>query len=651
MAEIKTPHKLNGPQNNLVGDNKMFVTFYSYKGGVGRSMALANIACLLVEDVDHPQRVLIWDFDLEAPGMLTLFPPRNPQKYGFVDMAYEYIETGEVPDVRNYIYTSAVTNVDVLPAGTVDESYCNKLQHINWAGYFTSDTKNSGPFFGPLVEMIKKQDYDYVLIDSRTGLNDQAGICTELLPDLLVILFRLTDQNFDGLEHVVPAIRHQLKMREKDDTIILPIASAVPSNTSSMMRKKRDKAKKVFDKKDINYIRFDPDLTCEEYLFCLKDKSKDIWPCAPIVEDYEYICSAIRKNNESDTRTAVGALKKQISNRDSASAKQILIPLIKKKSQLKQLWDILNQLSEEEPSRKQELNQVVDSILDKDKCNSYAYEWKAKYYFENADSPKSKILEQAMDSIRRALDYSPDKDKVSIYRFIRKIASCTGDLEEAVAASRQALKLLPDNAQILLDTAMLQMRRGANYFASAIDLLEEMPDEIGQAKFIPMVYLQAVMGQHDKADALFNTLKNHLERQDLIDLFEAHLCIIKGDISSGQHIAEKSISSNKLCESDCVNWAEFFLCAENFDRSLEIAKSCIESIDDSVSNIDEMSYLVEYIAGKETQAEKVLNAWKYQPWNFRELIIFRERMIQENKEKYLQQLHIIEDLIRQSELI
>src|SRR4051794_13247188 len=40
-------------------------TFYSYKGGVGRSMALANVAVLLARS---GKKVLVVDWDLEAPG-------------------------------------------------------------------------------------------------------------------------------------------------------------------------------------------------------------------------------------------------------------------------------------------------------------------------------------------------------------------------------------------------------------------------------------------------------------------------------------------------------------------------------------------------------------------------------------------------------
>ncbi len=47
------------------------VTFYSYKGGVGRTMALANVAALLAQD---GRRVLVVDFDLEAPGVPSYGP-------------------------------------------------------------------------------------------------------------------------------------------------------------------------------------------------------------------------------------------------------------------------------------------------------------------------------------------------------------------------------------------------------------------------------------------------------------------------------------------------------------------------------------------------------------------------------------------------
>jgi MinD-like ATPase involved in chromosome partitioning or flagellar assembly len=48
----------------------MICTFYSYKGGVGRSMALAKSADILAR---AGMRVLMVDFDLEAPGLEQYF--------------------------------------------------------------------------------------------------------------------------------------------------------------------------------------------------------------------------------------------------------------------------------------------------------------------------------------------------------------------------------------------------------------------------------------------------------------------------------------------------------------------------------------------------------------------------------------------------
>ena len=58
-------------------------TFYSYKGGVGRSMALANVAALMVK---AGQKVLIVDWDPEAPGLEAFFmkPPAILEEKGII---------------------------------------------------------------------------------------------------------------------------------------------------------------------------------------------------------------------------------------------------------------------------------------------------------------------------------------------------------------------------------------------------------------------------------------------------------------------------------------------------------------------------------------------------------------------------------------
>ena len=48
------------------------VTFFSFKGGTGRTMALANVAWILAS---QGKRVLVVDWDLDSPGLHKFFHP------------------------------------------------------------------------------------------------------------------------------------------------------------------------------------------------------------------------------------------------------------------------------------------------------------------------------------------------------------------------------------------------------------------------------------------------------------------------------------------------------------------------------------------------------------------------------------------------
>jgi len=71
----------------------MIFTFYSYKGGVGRSMALANVAQLFYQ---AGLKVLVMDWDLEAPGIERFFfeKPEEAERLlsrpGLMDMIQTY---------------------------------------------------------------------------------------------------------------------------------------------------------------------------------------------------------------------------------------------------------------------------------------------------------------------------------------------------------------------------------------------------------------------------------------------------------------------------------------------------------------------------------------------------------------------------------
>jgi Mrp family chromosome partitioning ATPase len=184
-------------------------TFYSFKGGVGRSMALANVAVLLARS---GKSVLVVDWDLEAPGLHKYFSGFAPEleqqvraKPGVVDML-SAIQNGRDTSWRDAIIEvnvrskNAMIHLGLISAGKISPDYAETLQGIEWSKLY--DEAKLGTF---LDEMRRewRQSYDYVLIDSRTGVTDIGDICTVLLPDVLILLFVTNEQSIDGMISVM----------------------------------------------------------------------------------------------------------------------------------------------------------------------------------------------------------------------------------------------------------------------------------------------------------------------------------------------------------------------------------------------------------------------------------------------------------------
>jgi CobQ/CobB/MinD/ParA nucleotide binding domain len=226
------------------------VTFYSFKGGTGRTMALANVAWILAA---NGKRVLVVDWDLESPGLHRFFAPFiEPEAFetasGVVDLirAYEWATPrGEYDGehwherfarVRNYAFSlnwdefPAGGQLDFLTAGRQDRNYVQLLASLNWDNFY--DRLGGGQFFDALRADMKGQ-YDYTLIDSRTGLSDIADICTIHLPDTLVDCFTLSEQGIDGAARVAREVETFYRGR---NIRILPVPTRVGGRPAALRR-------------------------------------------------------------------------------------------------------------------------------------------------------------------------------------------------------------------------------------------------------------------------------------------------------------------------------------------------------------------------------------------------------------------------------
>lgn len=179
------------------------ITFYSYKGGVGRTMALANVAVLLAK---WNYKVLVVDWDIEAPGLEYYFKEYVKlsdvyKKKGVIDLLKDienissYGKRALNKCVTRIRIPGAIYGIHLVSAGIRDEEYFGKVQKMDIDNIYNNKDG------GENIESLRgkwKSYYDFILIDSRTGVTDFGGICTVQLPDMLVLFFGANEQSLNG---------------------------------------------------------------------------------------------------------------------------------------------------------------------------------------------------------------------------------------------------------------------------------------------------------------------------------------------------------------------------------------------------------------------------------------------------------------------
>lgn len=199
------------------------VTFYSYKGGMGRTTTMISYAIDLA--LKKNKKVFIIDCDLEAPGYLNFFdlsqhePLKNGRVNGLVEFLcdLQFYSNTEKISLQDYVVNlaygntkdteSALKNIFLMPAGNLNETmdddnannrrgYLEGLSRINM-----SDENLLRKHFQTLLDKVTEVfQPDIILIDSRTGFNDIIGSATVYLADLVVGFFGSNAQNTPGLQ-------------------------------------------------------------------------------------------------------------------------------------------------------------------------------------------------------------------------------------------------------------------------------------------------------------------------------------------------------------------------------------------------------------------------------------------------------------------
>ena len=274
------------------------VTFYSYKGGVGRTLALINVAIRLA---GRGKKVFILDFDLEAPGIdaFGLFP-RQEGRQGLLEYISQYRQSGNPASLREFVTEVSTPKIGpgkiaVLPAGSKDKNYQVQLSRLDWK-YFYKE-QHGFLFVENLKSAIDKEfSPDYVLVDSRTGLTDVSGICTLQLPDLVVFLFNLNNQNVMGINQIHKSVRFNRLDREVETLLV---ASPIPdvSDFGGIRGRRLDEAKKLIGSPPDIILPHDPFVAFEETLLWESEFDTNL------SRAYRLLTEAIIDKNSKDVLT------------------------------------------------------------------------------------------------------------------------------------------------------------------------------------------------------------------------------------------------------------------------------------------------------------------------------------------------------------
>lgn len=266
----------------------MIYTFYSYKGGVGRSMALANVAEYLRR---AGLRVVMVDWDLEAPGLEEYFWSKPEEldlvhaQVGVIDLLLEYMrlyprlglgraatEAGAAGEpagdgeeeravvmkklrdtlrpladslfpVRGPEEDGSAGGLWLLPSGMrFGEGfsvYARAVQTFDWRQLYAA--YRGEEYFEWMREQLV-EFADVVLVDSRTGVTEMGGVCARQLADTVVSLCAPNRQNVEGVLRMSDSFARPevLQMRRGRPLDLLVVPTRIDASENDLMASFRE---------------------------------------------------------------------------------------------------------------------------------------------------------------------------------------------------------------------------------------------------------------------------------------------------------------------------------------------------------------------------------------------------------------------------
>ncbi|MEZ5330228.1 MAG: tetratricopeptide repeat protein [Verrucomicrobiales bacterium] len=543
-----------------------FVTFYSFKGGVGRSMALINVAGILA---GRGFRVLALDMDLEAPGISYLMRHEaNLKKQdlpGFIDLLADACERGEEGDlfalppeeaVQRYSYLYTVPEpirrsedglLRIMPAGRFDGHYQERLDQLDLGQLYREGQGQ------PLIEVFKQVVrasgmFDYVFIDSRTGFSDESGICTRDLGDYLVVVMGLNRQNQEGTAEFL----HSLRLAKVEPKGVRVVLSSVPNGEDELVEQREKEAAAALSEafgKDVSLslqIPYHPRLALTEELHIFRRSRGYLY------EAYVEIEKAVL----AMLGMTAGSLLKQLRNAVEAKAQAEVLALLKRLVKLDDGNAALEKAAFEFSSfvvdeASGELRKFLAEQLSGD-----------SWLVGHIATELHKRKQTDADLFYRLAIKAAPKDANSLGNYAIFLTDIRGDHAGAEVLYKRALEADPKNVGILGNYAgFLKNIRGDHagaeeLYKRALATDPKHANSLGNYA----IFLKNIRGDHDGADELYKrSLEADPKHAGILGNYALFLTDIRGDHAGAEELYRRSLEADPKNPNHLGNYAKLLL--------------------------------------------------------------------------------------------
>jgi septum site-determining protein MinD len=171
------------------------ISIHSFRGGTGKSNAIASIAALLALD---GLRVGVIDTDIQSPGIHILFGlPQDSITHSLNDYLWGKCEIHDVAlNVSAHLGIEGQGKIFLIPASIK----AGEIVRVLREGY------DVGLLNDGFRELIDKLRLDVLMIDTHPGLNEET-LLSIAISDVLLVIMRLDQQDYQGTGVTVDVAR------------------------------------------------------------------------------------------------------------------------------------------------------------------------------------------------------------------------------------------------------------------------------------------------------------------------------------------------------------------------------------------------------------------------------------------------------------